>query len=201
MKSLLTPNFNWAIFLLVGLLIRVSFLDLSTVGFIALMLSLYQFMLLFDGIGHFMPVRYLLGSFMCVQFFVGPALAYNGLDEYQYFLYKMQVPEMEYFSYAIPAVMAFIVGLHMFAGNLNGEVVDEKRVKAFVDNNPKLPYLFIGVGFVASLVSSYFSTELAFVFYLLGSFKFIGLFMLILGTRQLKVLPMVAVIGRLSQPR
>jgi hypothetical protein len=113
---------------------------------------------------------------MCIQFFIGPTLAYNGLDQYQYFMYRMRIPEMEYFSYAIPAVLAFIVGLHVFAGNLNGEVVDEKRIRYFVRNNPKLPYAFIIIGFFASIVSSFFSSDLGFVFYLLGSFKFIGLF-------------------------
>lgn len=102
---------------------------------------------------------------------------------------------MDYFSYAIPAVCAFIIGLHLFAGKLNGEVVDEKRIRLFVKNNPKLPYAFIIGGFLTSLFSSYFSSDLAFVFYLLGSFKFIGLFLLVLGTEQLKVLPTVVVIG------
>ena len=147
------------------------------------------------SIGHFIPVRYLLGSFMCLQFFIGPTLAYNGLDQYQYFLYRMQIPEMEYFSYAIPAVLSFIVGLHLFAGKLNGEVVDEKRIMFFVQNNPKLPYLFIIIGFFISILSSFFSSDLAFVFYLLGNFKFIGLFLLVLGSKQLKVLPTVVVIG------
>jgi hypothetical protein len=195
LKSLFHPNFNWPVFVVVGLLIRVAFLDLSMLCFVVLMVSLYQFMLLFNGIGHVIPVRYLLGAFMCVQFFVGPALAYSGLDDYQYFLYKMEVPEMEYFGYAIPAVIAFIIGLHLYAGNLEGEVIDQKRVAAFVDRNPKLPYIFIGIGFVTSLVSSFFSSELAFVFYLLGGFKFIGLFMLVLGSKQLKLLPMVLVMG------
>ncbi len=195
MRSLSHPNFNWAVFILIGLIIRISFVDLSAIGFIALMLSLYQFMLLFDSIGHFIPVRYLLGSFMCVQFFVGPTLAYNGLDEYQYFLYKMQIPEIQYFSYAMPAVLAFIVGLHLFAGNLNGEVVDEKRIEVFVERNPTISYIFIVVGFLASVVSAFFSSDLAFVFYLLGSFKFIGLFLLVLGKKQLKLWPMVIVIG------
>ena len=33
------------------------------------------------------------------------------------------------------------------------------------------------------------------MFYLLGSFKFIGLFLLVLGTKQLKLLPSIVVIG------
>lgn len=132
---------------------------------------------------------------MCLQFFIGPTLAYNGLDEYQYFLYKMQVSEMEYFTYAIPAVFAFIIGLHLFAGELEGEKVNEKRIGIFVENNPRLPYAFVIIGFFISLLSGFFSSEFAFVFYLLGSFKFIGLFMLILGTKRLKLVPMVLVIG------
>ena len=83
------------------------------------MLSLYQFILLFESIGHFIPVRYLFGSLMCIQFFVGPAFAYNGLTGFEYFVYRMRVPEVEYFSYAIPAVLSFIFGLHLFAGNLD----------------------------------------------------------------------------------
>ena len=58
-----------------------------------------------------------------------------------------------------------------------------------------MPYTFIIIGFLASVVSGYFGSELAFVFYLLGSFKFIGLFMLILATKQLKIVPLILVIG------
>ncbi len=195
MKSLFPPNFNWAVFLIIGLAIRFLFIDLSGIGFIAIMISLHQFMLLFDSISHFISVRYLLGSFMCVQYLLGPTFAYNGLDQYQYFEYRMAIPEVDYFLYAIPAVLAFITGVHLFAGNLKGEKVNEQGIMAFVQKNPKLPYTFIVMGLFASVASSYFSTELAFVFYLLGSFKFIGLFLLVLGSKQLKVLPVVIVIG------
>ena len=195
MKTLFTPNFNWAIFILVALIIRVTFLDLPALAFIAILISLYQFALLFHSIGHFIPVRYLLGSMMCLQFFIGPALAYNGLEQYAYFMYKMRVPAVEYFSYAIPAVCSFIFGLHLFAGNLDGEAVDEERIKVFVKSNPQLPYIFIILGFSASVLSTFFSSDVGFVFYLLGSFKFIGLFLLILGSKQLKPVPMIIVIG------
>lgn len=176
-------------------MIRLTFIDLHTLAYIAILISLYQFGLLFDSIGHVIPVRYLLGSFMCLQFFIGPAFAYNGLENYAYFMYQMRVPAAEYFSYAIPSVCAFIVGLHLFAGNLDGEVVDEKRIKIFVQNNLKVPYIFIVLGFLASVLSTFFSSEFGFVFYLLGSFKFIGLFLLILGSERLRPVPMAIVIG------
>lgn len=132
---------------------------------------------------------------MCLQFFIGSSFAYSGLDKYQYFKYRMKIPEADYFSYAFPAVILFIIGLHIMAGNYKGEVVDKKSIELFVKKNPGLPYAFIIVGFLSSVVSGSFGSELSFVFYLLGSFKFIGLFLLIIGGKQLKVLPLVIVIG------
>lgn len=168
---------------------------MSWISYFSILLALHQFILLFNAIGFVIPVRYLFGAFMCVQFFVGPSLAYNGLDQYQYFHYKMKIPEHEYFAYAIPAVMSFILGLHSFAGKLNGEIIDEKQIILFVNRNRQLPYWFIGIGFVTSVVAGFFGSELAFVFFLLGSFKFIGLFLLVIGTRNLKILPLVLVIS------
>lgn len=194
-KSLFNVKFNWPMYLLIGIIIRLIFIGISWYSYFAVMITIYQFLLLFNAIGHVIPVRYLLGSFMCLQFFVGATLAYNGLDQYQYQLYVMRIPEEEYFSYVIPAVLMFIAGLHLNAGSLKGEQVDEKGITYFVQKNPRLPYFFIGIGFVSSIVASFFSSELAFVFYLFGGFKFIGLFLLVLGSKDLKPLPMVVVIG------
>ncbi len=179
----------------IAIVVRVLFVGMNWVSYFAILLSLHQFILLFNAIGYVLPVRYLLGAFMCVQFFIGPVLAYNGLDEYQYIHYKMMVTESDYFNYAIPAVMSFIAGLHLFAGKLNGEIIDEKQVELFVLRYPLLAYWFIGIGFVSSIVAGFFGAELAFVFYLLGGFKFIGLFLLIIGSKELKILPLVLVIS------
>ena len=159
------------------------------------MLSFYQFALLFDSIGYVIPTRHLLGSFMCIQFFMGPFFAYNGLDKYQYFIYKMKIPEEDYFQYSIPAIALFILGLHVNSGNYKGEKINIKEIEKFVHKNPTLPYYFIGLGFISSIVSIFFSSDLAFVFYLLGSFKFIGLFLLILGEVKIKLVPLVIVLG------
>jgi len=133
---------------------------------------------------------------MCLQMLLGPTLAYNGLDAYQTNnVYRMKIPEYEYFSYIIPAMILFITGLHITAGKLNGEVLNQKEIIKFVDNSGKLPYIFIGVGFISTYISGFFGSELAFVFYLLSSFKFIGAFMLILGTKQLKTWILVLVFG------
>ena len=155
-------------------------------SFFALAITLHQFLLLFNSIGAVLPIRYLAGSFMCLQMLLGPTFAYNGLDQYQFVDYTMKIPEAAYFLYAIPAVILFILGLHVTAGKLKGEIINEKEIRRFVDSAGNLPYIFIGVGFIAGFLSNSFGAELAFVFVLLGGFKYIGLFMIILGTKQLK---------------
>jgi hypothetical protein len=132
---------------------------------------------------------------MCLQMLIGPTFAFNGLDEYQMGTYKMQIPEEEYFAYAIPAVLCFITGLHIRAGHLEGEVVDIDRIARFVQQNLKLPYLLIGIGFVSSIISKEFPSDIGFVFYLLGGFKFIGLFLIILSSQIIKPLPLIIVLG------
>lgn len=132
---------------------------------------------------------------MCIQFFIGPTLVYNGFDEYVYHVYRMKIPEDEYFAYAIPAVISFIIGLHIFSKNLMGEHIDQEKIKDFVKEHPSMPYIFIGAGLSASIFSSFFSAEIAFVFYLIGSFKFIGLFMIILSGTYIKPLPLALVFG------
>jgi hypothetical protein len=195
LKSLFNTSFNWPLFLGAAIVIRLLLIGISWTSYFAILLSLQQFILLFNSIGHIIPVRYLLGAFMCVQFFIGPVLAYNGLDEYQYVHYKMRIPESEYFTYAIPAVISFILGLHIWAGKLKGEIINEKQIELFVNKIPSLPYWLIGIGFISSIVAGLFSEDFTFIFYLLGSLKFIGLFLLIIGTNELKVLPLVLVIS------
>lgn len=184
--SLLRVKFSWPFFVVAAIIIRLIFIEVSWVSWLAIVVTLHQFILLFNAIGHIVPIRYLLGSFMCLQFFVGPVFAYNGLDAYQYEMYIMRVPEPEYFAYALPGVLLFILGLHIHAGKCKGEVLNQPAIQAFVKKNPRIPYLFIVVGFTSSVAGSFFASELAFIFYLLGGFKFIGLFLLVLGEKTVK---------------
>jgi hypothetical protein len=196
MNTLFNVKINWGFYFLTMIFIRLLWIDLSWLGFIALAIALHQFLLLFYSVGSAIPIRYIAGSFMCLQMLVGPALAFNGLDAYQTnMVYQMKVPEATYFGYVIPAIVLFIIGLHFRAGKLKGEILNESEIRRFIDNSGNIPYIFIGVGFVSEILSSSFGAELAFVFYLLSSFKFIGAFMLILGTRQLKTWILVLVFG------
>lgn len=164
-------------------------------SYLALMISLFQFTLLFNSIGHVVPVRYTLGSFMCLQFYVGPTFAYAGLDKFQRGFLKMQIPESEYFSYALPAVICFIIGLHLRAKSLEGERLNIEGIRIFVRRNPNLAYWFIGIGFSASFLGTLFGAAFAFVFALLANLKFVGAFMLILGGQKIRLIVMSIVFG------
>lgn len=191
MEALYKTNINWFVFLGFSFLV---FLipGLSLLGYFAILVSLHQFLLLFYSVNYIIPIRYLFGFLMTIQFLIGPTLAYNGFDQYQYFLYKMQIPEVEYFSYALPAVICFILGLHINS-KLDGELLDIKAIQSFIKDRSQLPIVLIGVGFVSSFVAQFMASELGFVFYLLGGFKFIGVFILICSNTKLKVAPMAIV--------
>ncbi|HET7115234.1 MAG TPA: hypothetical protein VFI29_02005 [Hanamia sp.] len=195
MKTLFNVKINWGFYIITLILIKLVFYDMGLFSFIAIAITLHQFLLLFYSVGAVIPIRYLAGSFMCLQMLLGPAIAYNGADAFQSLEYQMRIPEMEYFMYAIPAVSLFIVGLHITAGKLKGEILDRQEIARFIDNSGNLPYIFIAAGFLSSYVSGYFGAELGFVFYLISGFKFIGLFMLLLGTRQLKTWVLILVFG------
>ena len=193
MRNISFPKFNWAVYLSLVFIIRIYFLEISWVSFLALCFTLHQFMSLFVFTGYIIPIRYLFGSFMCLQFLLGPCFAYNGLDQYQYFMYRMRIPEQDYFTYAIPAVVAFVIGLHISSGKFKGEVFNERKISDFVDSKPSLPYYLIAIGFSSSVIGSFFSSELGFLFYLVGGLKFVGLFFIIFSRRQLKISALILV--------
>ena len=195
MKTLFNVNFNWGFYTVAMLFIILVFPDMSWWCIIALAITLHQFLLLFYSVGAVIPIRYLAGSFMCLQMLLGPTIAYNGADFFQRPEFRMRISEAEYFIYALPAVALFILGLHATAGKLKGELLDEKEIAKFVDDSGDLPLIFVGVGFLATYVAGFFGAELGFVFYLLSSFKFIGAFMLILGTKKPKIWVLVLVFG------
>lgn len=132
---------------------------------------------------------------MCLQMLFGPVLAYNGMDNFQSAGSRMQIPQAEYFSYVIPAVIAFIAGLHLWSGKLKGEVLNLDKIATYVTENKETSYIFIAIGFISGLLSNLFPADLAFVLYFLDGFKFIGVFMLILGKGPFQIIPLSIVLG------
>ncbi len=132
---------------------------------------------------------------MCLQMLLGPALAYNGLDQYQFGHFKMQVSESNYFFYVLPAVILFVMGLHFKSGNSDGEKVDVTLLQQFMESCRPLPFVFILVGFVSTFLSQWSSSGFTFILYLLGGLKFIGLFLIILTKKRLNYFTTFLVYG------
>jgi len=190
LNSLVGININWSVFSILGILtLLIPGINIFT--YFAILITLHQFLLLFYTIGFGVPIRYLFGALMCLQMLLGPTLAYNiDLAKIQ-----MKIPAADYFSYAIPAVICFIIGLHVSCKKLEGEFLNKEKINDFVDSNTNLPFLLIAIGFFASYIAVLFSSEFSFVFYLLGGMKFVGLFMIIIGSRKLKLLSLILVYG------
>ena len=197
MKTLFPSDFNWTAYFTVLIGVNLVFMSSSLWIILALAISVHQVILLFTNLGKVIPVRYLFGCMICLQYLIGPSIQYNfvWIDELLYFKYKMQVTEDVYFAYVIPAVLAFIIGLHIAAKNFSGERIAMQKINEFVRQNPMFPYYLIGIGFLVSLTASSLPEEIAFVLYIIANFKFIGLFMLLLGEKKLKLVPMILVIG------
>lgn len=194
LDSLFKVKFNWLVLFVLSVVFYAAFPQISLLSYLAIVITLQQILLLFYSLNYIIPIRYLAGSLMCVQMLVGPVFAYNGANSYQYFKYKMQVSEMEYFSYAIPACIFFIIGLHVFS-NLKGEFANKAYVEKFVADNPKIMYWFIGIGFVASFGSGIEGNLTTYFFYIISGFQFVGVFIMMLGSKILKPAPLIFVFG------
>jgi len=194
-NTLFKVNINWSLFFGFSIILYLLFPELNPYSYMAIVFTFYQFLLFFYATGTAIPIRYLFGGLMCLQMLLGPTLAYNGLDKFQIGKNTMQVPQEEYFGYVLPAVICFIIGLHITNKWLEGEIIDKEKTSRFVNSHPNIPYLLIVVGFVTSVTGDFFGSDLAFVLFLLGGFKYIGAFMLILSGRRLKILPLILVYG------
>lgn len=197
MYSLFKVRFPWFPYFIILLVFWGTVPELKVLAFMSVAIVLHQFILLFNSIGQVLPIRYLFGLLMSIQMLLGPVLAYYGLDEYQPTASKMKITELEYFTYVLPAVCFFIVGLHFFARKLEGEVLNERGISNFLANTGNLPVIFIIVGFSSNYFKGFFGAELGFVFYLMSSFRYIGLFMLVLSKEKVKTIWFVLVFGSL----
>lgn len=183
LDSLFKVRFNWVNYLILVILTVLLFPHLSILSYIALFIAFHQFLLLFYSLGVVIPIRYLFGALMCLQFLFGPVLAYN-IDIVKV---QMVIPEEAYFTYVIPAVVCFIIGLHFYAGKLEGEVLHEENLTRYLENNKNLPLILVGIGFLSSYMANLFSSDLAFLFYLIAGLKFIGAFMIVISSQKLKL--------------
>lgn len=124
------------------------------------------------------PIAALIAS---AQWLLGPALAYEfGLQTEKY---RMYVPSDEYFSFVVPSVFFFYLGLVYFAprislDNIRARILEGYRIP------DKTVYLIFAAGFFADLSAQYAPSAIGFAFFIVSQFKYIAIaYMMILRVK------------------
>ena len=143
---------------------------------------------------NYLPIMELFFCLFSLQFLFGPALSFNGFDKYTISSYHMKVSAERYFYFVIPLFIAFPLGFRVFF-NPKKFFVDQELISIWLNYHKQLPYYFILLGFLAPILSSVIPSSLIFISYLLESFKFIGIFILILSKEKIKPILLFVIYG------
>jgi hypothetical protein len=144
-------------------------------------------------INNTIPLKALFLIMYSLQYLMGAALTYNGFEEYSV-IYAMKISESTYYEIAIPFFLALQFGFNIFTKN-NSLQINRKKINEWLLQNKNIPFYFVAIGFGVSLISSFVPSSLNFVVYLLESFKYIGVFIIISSYETPKPLTLVIVYG------
>ncbi len=158
------------------LLFIYTFLDIYLWSAVGITISGYFILRLINNMGDNIPVIDLMTSLAAIQWIVSPFIDYhNGITHYKYHMY---IPEEQYMSFIVPAVIAFWTGTLFFKDYSNLETI-KLKVGSLVMNYPKLPYVLIVAGLLIPFINPFIPTSLRFVFFLLSNIKYIGIIYLL----------------------
>lgn len=158
------------------------FLSISGLHFwsaIGLAFTFYSTILLIQQMGETIPIPNLMVTLAALQWILGPFIDYH--NEATHYKYKMYVDEETYMSFIVPGVLLFKLGISLFPMTTNLEELGQ-RVRKILEENPKLPYALIILGFVLPYLSGLLPSALGFVFFLLGNMKYIGVIYLLFSS-------------------
>lgn len=170
------------IFVILSLIITVilsTSIELSLLLQLGFFITFLYFFKLIDGLGSTLPIKEVMSLLLFIQFFVSPLITYRYFDNDA--IFHMYVNEEVYFTYVIPAVLLFILGLNLPLRN-------ERRLYFNAIYKIKLQFGSKSAGKSINLILIGFLFEVAmkivnipslfFVFYLGSLLRFIGAFML-----------------------
>lgn len=170
-----------------------SFTDNPFVINISLLLTFYCFGELVLALGKVVPVKEVTAFLMVTQLLMAPYLDYTLLAPNK--LSMMGVNRETYFSFALPAVLAFIIGMRIkfkrskiLQGELEFSKVDLKM-------NGKIGVSLIIIGYVFLLLQSVLVFPgLEFLIVVLTLLRFVGIFYLMFSDNSLSKILILAVI-------
>lgn len=167
-----------------------GFLGYDTQSSVAIGIFFYWIFKLLLNSNYYLPLKELFLSLYALQFLFSPALTYNGFEEFT--KYKMKISGDEYFSFMIPVFLSFALGFKVFFKEQNFKP-DIEKINDWLLVNPKIPYIFIFIGYASPFLYAFTPDNFRFILYLLESFKFIGLFILISSYQKLKPILLVVI--------
>lgn len=178
--------------LITGLFL-VSFTNYPAVITISLLLTLYCFGELVLALGRIVPIKEITALLMVVQLLLAPYLDYALLVPKK--MSAMAVSQETYFSFSLPAVLVFIIGMKIrlgksktIQGEMNFNEVDRKK-------NNKIGVSLIIIGYIFLLMqNAVVIPGLEFLIVVLTLFRFVGIFYLMNSNNKFSKVLILAVV-------
>lgn len=178
--------------LIAGLLLA-SFTNYPAVILISLLLTLYSFGELVLALGKIVPVKEITTFLMVVQLLLAPFLDYEILAPQK--ISAMVVSQEVYFSFALPAVLTFLIGMRLrfskykiIQGEMNFSDADRKR-------HSKIGILLIIIGYMFFFLQNVLVVPgLEFLVIVLSLFRFVGIFYLMYSNNRFYQILILAVV-------
>lgn len=183
----------WAVLFLCQIL-SMLFIKLDLYYQVANGIFFYQALRFFYDFGNGLSIRYLMGMLYSLNYLFGPVLMYEWLNPFVEIQYTLKGDPNLYFSYAIPAILCMLAGLHLFARK-GDERLDTRKIRAAIELYPKLPLHLILFGLGMSVVTEFLPGEIKLIASSLANLKYVGLFLHILTTSKLNYLYLALTYG------
>jgi hypothetical protein len=167
------------------LLLAIVLVTLTSLSWLAIAGALFSFYILnclLFGFGEGVPVNVIIVFMACMQWIVGPILSYyTGINHP---FYGMQVTEEHYFSFVLPGVILYYLGLSLPLWGIKD--IPKTAVKDIfreATSKHKAAYYLIVIGFLSSLFQNFVPGSLFFFLYLLSQLKYVGCFYLYFNSK------------------
>lgn len=124
----------------------------------------------------------LVALYSCILYLIGPYLGYTYFTESfpmaSIMRYYMRVPFEDYFSYALPAIILFMIGLQWFRHKEESGYLQTILLAIKTNLVVKRGYVLIGIGFISYYLRSASPASLHYVFTIMFLFIFAGVLVL-----------------------
>ncbi|GAB3531533.1 hypothetical protein GCM10027443_13930 [Pontibacter brevis] len=193
-KSSYFVFFAWLlvfIFIYYGVSFIFSFSDYNdysiSITFFTLLLFIYNSK-------HSIAIKELIALIYTSQLLLGPVLSYIFL-EFDY--YRQPVEQETYFSFAVPAIVFFIMGIFFPLSSAKRKVISLNLIKAELQGKERTAYILIVIGFVSGFAKYFVPGGLAFFVFLLSNLKYIGALYLYFTNSATKSFVLAFIVGLL----